>query len=787
MTDLRNRARRRHVLVLGVLVVLTTVVTALAAWANPPADEWLYLRVRGLGLPRALAELDLVRWAPFVGLVALLGLFGWRCRALVGGYVVALLSAFGLAVVLGLLVNRPRPFDSYLTSTDSYPSPMVTALAVVALMVPVCLGMLTSARVVTVTAAVLLWALVLVAGLQEVYGALRWPLDVIGGVALGATASVAALAAVEQPSRLHARCEDCPWQRGESAPERPVEELGGRSHPLYRVALVWSLLLAAALGSVAVARGIPRLPESGVMGTGLEVPLNIALVVLIVVGVLVAARWHVTGAVVVALAAVLLGYASSVQYAPWAAVVVTLAAFTPALLLWLQWHRVATVRAALGVAFTTSALLAGLIYFASANYSSQWGPTHPSSATPAPPGDVVDWMWSGAVTPTSVNVRARTEDDVARVRLVVGEDTDLSAPTYSAARRSEAANEHVVSLTVDGLEPDRDYYYALELDGEVYTRRVGHFATFPRGPSSFMFAFASCARTGSNGKVYDAVRRMRPLFFLNSGDWYYGDIDRNDEDLYRKQYDANLSSPAQAALYASTPFAYVWDDHDFAGNDADSTAASRPAAMAVYRQYVPHYPLQGGPESPIYQAFTVGDVRFVLTDPRSAREPPGDSPRSMLGEEQRRWLFGELAQADRYGLVVWVNGVPWVGKADPTSDLWPAFAAERRSIADAIARNDVDNLLMVSGDAHMLAYDDGTHTDYSRSGDAAFPLFHAASLDRKGSIKGGPYTGPVLPGGGQFGTVGIEDDGRTVKVTMTAWNWEEEVLFARTFTAQRDD
>ncbi|MGE5719835.1 MAG: alkaline phosphatase D family protein, partial [Nocardioidaceae bacterium] len=221
-------------------------------------------------------------------------------------------------------------------------------------------------------------------------------------------------------------------------------------------------------------------------------------------------------------------------------------------------------------------------------------------------------------------------------------------------------------------------------------------------------------------------------------------------------------------------------------NDADSTAASRPAAMAVYRQYVPHYPLQGGPESPIHQAFTVGDVRFVLTDPRSAREPPGDSPRSMLGEKQRRWLVGELAQADRYGLVVWVNGAPWVGKADPTSDLWPAFAAERRSIADAIARNDVDNLLMVSGDAHMLAYDDGTHTDYSRSGDAAFPLFHAASLDRKGSIKGGPYTGPVLPGGGQFGTVGIEDDGRTVKVTMTAWNWEEEVLFARTFTTQRD-
>jgi phosphodiesterase/alkaline phosphatase D-like protein len=396
-------------------------------------------------------------------------------------------------------------------------------------------------------------------------------------------------------------------------------------------------------------------------------------------------------------------------------------------------------------------------------------------------------MWSGAVTPTSVNVKARTEEDVERVRLVVGEDTDLSAPTYSRPQSSEASSGHVVSLTVDGLEPDHDYYYALELDGEVYAERVGHFATFPRGPSSFTFAFASCARTGSNGEVYDAIRRQRPLFFLNHGDWYYGDVDRNDTDLVRRQYDANLSSPSQAALYASTPFVYVWDDHDFGGNDADSTAAAKPATMEIYRQFVPHYPLRDGPEAPIFQTFTVGDVRFILTDPRSAREPPGEGPRSMLGEEQRRWLLRELRNADRYGLVVWANGAPWVGKADPTSDRWPAFAEERRLISDSIAENEVDNLVMISGDAHMLAYDDGTHTDYSRSGDDGFPLFHAASLDRKGSIKGGPYTGPVIPGGGQFGTVEIRDDGDTVRVTMTARNWKDEVLFTRTFAASRDD
>ncbi len=786
MPELENSSRRRHVFALGILIVLASVVTTLAAFANPPADEWVYVQIRGLDLPALVSEFDVVRTAPFIGLLALVGLVGWRCRALVASYVLALVATGGVSVALVYLVSRPRPYDSYLTASDSYPSLAIALLTVVAVMVPMCLHVLTGSRAVTAVAGVVLGVLVLGAALEEVHAALRWPLDVAGAVLIGGVASAAAFAAIDHPSRLHARCDDCRWQRGVGGTADLPAHHGGAAHPLYRAALVWTLVLAAGFGYLAYSRGIPREPESGVMGTGLEVPLNIGLVVLMVIGVLVAARWHMTGAVMVALSAVLLAYASSVQYAPWVALTIATLAFVPALLLWVQWHTIATVRTALTVAVTTSLLLSGLVYFASTNYSTQWGPTHPTSATPAPPGDIVDWLWSGAVTPTSVNVRARTEDDVDRVRLLLDESTDLDTPTYSRPQPSEGSSGNIVSFRVGGLEPDQDYYYALELDGEVYTGRVGHFATFPRGPSSFTFAVASCARTGSNGEVYDAIRRQRPLFFLNDGDWYYGDVDRNDTDLVRRQYEANLSSPSQSALYATTPFVYVWDDHDFGGNDADSTAAAKPATMEIYRQFVPHYPLRGD-DAPIFQTFTVGDVRFVLTDPRSARDPADEDPRSMLGEQQRRWLLRELARADRYGLVVWVNGAPWVGKADPTSDLWPAFAEERRTIANAIAEHEVDNLLMVSGDAHMLAYDDGTHTDYSDSKKAGFPLFHAASLDRKGSVKGGPYTGPVIPGGGQFGTVAVRDDGRTVRVTLTARTWEDEVLFTKTLAFPRSD
>jgi hypothetical protein len=45
----------------------------------------------------------------------------------------------------------------------------------------------------------------------------------------------------------------------------------------------------------------------------------------------------------------------------------------------------------------------------------------------------------------------------------------------------------------------------------------------------------------------------------------------------------------------------------------------------------------------------------------------------------------------------------------------------------------------------------------------------------------------VLPGGGQFGTVDIRDDGTEVQVTHTGRTWDDRVLFTKRFTVSRDD
>jgi len=114
---------------------------------------------------------------------------------------------------------------------------------------------------------------------------------------------------------------------------------------------------------------------------------------------------------------------------------------------------------------------------------------------------------------------------------------------------------------------------------------------------------------------------------------------------------------------------------------------------------------------------------------------------TMLGADQKAWLGTEFASHASYGLMVLVMTKPWSGEVD-TEDCckWWSYPDERREVADMIKNNGVDNLVAVSGDAHMIAYDDGSNTDFASNGGAGFPVLHSAPLQQTGSFKGGPYS-----------------------------------------------
>jgi alkaline phosphatase D len=375
-------------------------------------------------------------------------------------------------------------------------------------------------------------------------------------------------------------------------------------------------------------------------------------------------------------------------------------------------------------------------------------------------------LWTGAVTEDSATIRVLTSAPEIPVSLTIPGDV-----LPGLDQKVTANGDGVATFVLTGLQPRTRYRFAVAAPGEVAVD--GSFRTFATGPFSFRVVFGSCASTGSMSPVFGAMRRLQPDLFVHMGDLHYENIKRNDVLRFRNAFARVLGSPAQAALFRSVPVAYTWDDHDYGPDNSDRTSPSRQAALQAYRRFVPHYALAPAEDTAVFQSFAVGRVRVLLTDARSARAPVSapEAERTMLGTEQLAWLERELIAAQAAPLIVLVNTVPWITKRDERTDEgWARYARERRHIADLIVRLGLTGkLLMLSGDAHMLALDDGAHSQYSTLPEAparGFVIAHAAPMDRYPRKKGGPYSHAEVTNNGQFGVVDVTDEGGPVRVRV---------------------
>lgn len=385
---------------------------------------------------------------------------------------------------------------------------------------------------------------------------------------------------------------------------------------------------------------------------------------------------------------------------------------------------------------------------------------------------LTEFTWSGAIGSSSVTLVTRLMADGCNVRVVLSANPDYSNPIYSPSQIANTAiNNRVLRYQMSGLQPDTLYYYTVECQGVRDSAHPGQFRTLSAVPFSFSFAAGCCVDSGFNNQVFTTIGSRGPRFFLVLGDMYRNLVNVNDPDLFRSAYNNLLISPVQAALYNHTPIVYVWDDADYGVIAGDRTAPGRQAARQVYQEYVPHYGLPAGSgDVPIYQAFTVGRVRFILTDLRSERDPntdPDDDLKSMMGQTQKQWFFQQLLAAkDRYPVIIWASSVPWIDDSGVTNDTWYGFRRERAEIANFIAGNDIRGLILLTGHAHMLAIDDGRNNRYASDGGVGFPVMNVGSLEQPGELLGGPYSEGMFPGSGQFGFISVIDSGGS-QITVT--------------------
>jgi alkaline phosphatase D len=172
--------------------------------------------------------------------------------------------------------------------------------------------------------------------------------------------------------------------------------------------------------------------------------------------------------------------------------------------------------------------------------------------------------------------------------------------------------------------------------------------------------------------------------------------------FYRRQ-----ARPEFRRLVAGTPTYAIWDDHDFGTNDGvggpdpDSPPWKR-NVWNVFRQTWVN-PLYGGGEKQpgCWFDYQYGDVHFIFLDGRYYRTA-GDAsnPPTMLGPEQKQWLFDTLASSTAK-IKVLISPVAWsLGTKGESPDTWNGFREEREEIFNFLADKNISGVVLVSSDRH---------------------------------------------------------------------------------------
>jgi len=372
--------------------------------------------------------------------------------------------------------------------------------------------------------------------------------------------------------------------------------------------------------------------------------------------------------------------------------------------------------------------------------------------------------FSGAVSDKSAVIIYKLSIPNQKCRVAYSTDSLLGKPEFSDLYTTSEVQANYIKVLLKKLEPDTRYFYQLELNGVILERSRGKFRTFSDTSKSFTFAFGNSLRTETERSGLMAAIENDILFFLNTGDLHYDDIGIADVGLFRNSYQKTFLRKDMAKMGKTVPFVFIWDDHDYGPNNSDKNAPGRLQSGKAYRECIPHYTLNTEEKNgAIYQAFNVNNTRFILTDLRSKRDKNSkldNEQKTMMGKEQLTWFLKEIkASSLKYPLVIWVSSVPFTAEKKEGGDNWNGFTHERRIIANFVKKHSINNLMIISGDAHSISFNIGMNNNYSDyDGGGLFEILAAPLDNYVVSRKGGPWTEVYLPEKGQmiYGMVEVD-------------------------------
>ncbi|MBQ4813243.1 alkaline phosphatase D family protein [Pseudoalteromonas luteoviolacea] len=360
-------------------------------------------------------------------------------------------------------------------------------------------------------------------------------------------------------------------------------------------------------------------------------------------------------------------------------------------------------------------------------------------------------LWTRITIPKEISDKVDLEALSVKVIWQVASDTSFSSIVASGHVITSQENDFTVKADATGLRENTRYFYRFIVDEleKPLISPVGKTKTLPRyDVSKIKLAMASCSHFSYGYfNVYARIAEIPDLdAVLHLGDYLY---EYGNKDIYRNPFLWNrkvvpahemvsLSDYRQRhacyktdedlqTLHQTHPMICIWDDHEFTNdtwqggaenhNAGEGTWQARSqAAIQAYYEWMPIREPNSHSREKAYRRFKFGDLaelnmldtRFVGRDQQVEVNDPArlEAQRTLLGYEQEQWLQDNLFDAKRQGVKwkllgqqVQMMQIQMLGKPINT-DAWDGYPAARTRLLDFIEANNIDNVIVLTGDVH---------------------------------------------------------------------------------------
>ena len=342
----------------------------------------------------------------------------------------------------------------------------------------------------------------------------------------------------------------------------------------------------------------------------------------------------------------------------------------------------------------------------------------------------------------------------------VAKDEKFSDIVVKGVERARPSLAHSVHAEVQGLQPDRTYFYRFIVGAAASpTGRTKTLAAANANTDRLRLAYASCQQWG-NG-YYSAYRHMANEeldFVLFLGDYIYeypaslvpirattgGWI--TTLDGYRSRYALHKSDRDLQAAHAAFPWILTWDDHEvqndyagqFEGRSGIPVADFMARRRAAYQAFYEHMPVRResfakllaseSMEARLFDRVQIGKLATLCTlDDRQYRDRQVCNPdnragssmvdpthcpdlknpaRTLLGSEQETWLKQAFATSKTTWNLIGQQSVfgQRLGEVNGVTkvwnDGWDGYPASRQRFLNALQETKLSNPVLFGGDVH---------------------------------------------------------------------------------------